>query len=58
MNSGEREHLESLVVDGMVIIKPNSKKERKWKGVDWIQLAQDIKKSWALVKKFKNILIA
>jgi hypothetical protein len=33
-------------------------KEREWKGVDWIHLAQDMNKSRVLVKKVTNILIA
>jgi hypothetical protein len=33
-------------------------KARDWKGVDWIHLAQDMKKGRALVKKVMDILIA
>lgn len=32
-------------------------KKRKWKGVDWIHLAQDMNNGRALVKKVMNILI-
>jgi hypothetical protein len=34
----ERDHLQDLVVDGMIIVNGSS---LQWGGMDWIDLAQD-----------------
>ena len=51
----ERDHLESLGVNGKIILKCIF---RKWEGgMDWINLAEDRYRWWALVNILTNLLV-
>jgi hypothetical protein len=52
----ERGHLEVLVVDGSVVLKWIF---NKWDGgMDWIDLAQDREKWWAIVNVVMNLRVS
>jgi len=54
-NLRERVHLEDLGIDGKIILKYILK---KWDGaMDWIDLAQDRDRWWALVKVVMNFQV-
>jgi hypothetical protein len=51
----ERDHLQDLGVDGKVILKWVFK---KWdRGMDWIELAQDTDRWWAVVNAVMNLRV-
>ena len=55
-NLRERDHLEDLSIDGMIILRWIS---RMWDGgdMDWIDLAQDRDMWWALVNAVMNLWV-
>jgi hypothetical protein len=55
-NLEEKDHLEDQNVDGRIILR---RIFRKWEGgdTDWIELAQDGDKCWALVNAVTNLRV-
>ena len=51
----ERHHLEDLGIDGSMILKRIS--SNGMGGIDWICLAQDKVRSWALVNAVLNLRV-
>jgi len=45
----ERDHLENLNIEGRITLKFVLKKEMRWEGVEWINLAEDREKWRSLV---------
>jgi hypothetical protein len=48
--------LENLGVDGRIILEWIVK-QMGWEGVDWVDLAQDRDRPWAVVKMVMNIRV-
>ena len=48
-NMEERDHLENLNIEGRITLKFVLKKEMRWEGVEWINLAEDREKWRSLV---------
>jgi len=51
----EREHLEDPGVDGRIILRRIFRKG--WVGMDWIDVAQDRERRWALVNAVMNLRV-
>jgi hypothetical protein len=56
-NLRERDHWGDPAVDGRIIFKMDLQEVRCW-GMDWIKLAQDTDKWWALVNAIINLRVA
>ena len=54
-NLREREHLEDPGVDGRIILRRIFRKG--WVGMDWIDVAQDRERRWALVNAVMNLRV-
>ena len=50
----ERDHLEDLVVDGMIMVNGSSV---QWGGMDWIDLAQDWDRLQAVMNVVMNLRV-
>ena len=55
-NLSERDHLEDPDVDGRIILRWTFRKWR-YRGMDWIELAQDRGRWWALVNAVMNLRV-
>ena len=56
-NQRERDHLEDLGIDGWVILRWIFRKCDGGGGMDWIDLAQDRDRWWALVNVIINLQV-